>query len=167
MLIKQKTFYSQMEKHLESLKSAITKLRIADHIVYTTYPLIKDKRLLLKALDSIYESIVFTINSVLQYDYLGKRITLSSDPKENFETFINKSAKTYSIPESELQDLIDFIRMIENHKKSAMEFARKEKIIILSKDLKTTQIDLEKMRGYLNLGRKMLEKTKIIVTGNQ
>jgi hypothetical protein len=156
-----------MEKHLESLKNAITKLRIADHIVYTTYPLIKDKRLLLKALDSIYESIVFTINSILQYDYLGKRIALSSNPKENFETFLNKSAKNYNIPPVDLQELIDFIKMIENHKKSAMEFARKEKIVILTKDLKTTHIDLEKMRSYLNLGRKMLEKTKIIVTGNE
>jgi hypothetical protein len=156
-----------MEKHLESLSNAIKKLRIADHIVYTTYPLIKDKRLLLKALDSIYESIIYTINSILQYDYLNKKIILSTNPKENFDTFLNKSAKTYNISNQEIKELVEFIKIIESHKKSSMEFTRREKIIILSENLKTNQLDLEKMRKYLNLGKRMLEKTKIIVTIGQ
>jgi hypothetical protein len=153
-----------MEKHLESLKNAIVKLRIADHIIYTTYPLIKDKRLLLKALDSIYESLIYIINSILQYDYLNKKITLSQDPKENFETFLTKSAKNYAIPTQEIREIVEFVRMVENHKKSPMEFVRREKVIILSDNLRTDSLDMIKMRNYLNLGRKMLEKAKIIVT---
>ena len=156
-----------MEKPLESLQNAIAKLRIADHIVYTTYPLIKDKRLILKALDSIYESLIFMINSILQYDYLKGKIKLSSNPKENFDTFLNKSAKTYSIPTQEIKEIVEFIRIVESHRKSPMEFSRMEKVIILSDNLKTNSIDLEKMRYYLNMGRKMLEETKVIVTIGQ
>jgi len=152
-----------MEKHLESMQNAISKLRIADHIVYTTYPLIKDKRLLLKALDSIYESLVFTINAILQYDYLHNKINLSNNPKENFDIFLTKSSKTYGITTEELRAIIDFFRLAEAHKKSPMEFTRQEKIIILSENLKTSSLDLDKMRLYLNLGRKMLEKAKLIV----
>jgi hypothetical protein len=155
-----------MEKHLESLNKAIANLKIADHIVYVTYPIMKDKRLLLKALESIYDSFVQAINSVLQYDYLWKRIILYKDSRENFETFKRKCAKRYNISEQELNDLVNFLKIIENHKKSPMEFMRREKIVIMSDNLKTTLIDLEKIKFYLNFARTILSKIQPILARN-
>ena len=66
-----------MEKFQENLVQAIKNLQIADHMAYVTYPLINEKRLLLKIFDEIYKSIISCINAILNYEYLYKRIKLS------------------------------------------------------------------------------------------
>ena len=86
-----------MEKPLENLKEAERIIKNADHMLYVTFPLIKDKRLILKILLETKTGITKCINSILQYDYLYKRITLRKDPRENFRIFENKCAERYSI----------------------------------------------------------------------
>lgn len=147
-------------KHIENLRKAIKDMRIADHMIYVTYPVIKDKRLLLKALDGVYDSVVCTINAILQYDFLYRRIQLTEDPKKNFEIFTNKCAKRYNFTGEEIKDIIDLLTLIEAHKKSPMEFIRKDKIVIMSDSLKTTAIDLEKLKKYLNLSKNLVNKAK-------
>jgi hypothetical protein len=149
-----------MEKYVENLEKAIKNIRIADHMIYVTFPVIKDKRLLLKTLDQVYDSVVCTINAILQYDYLYKRINLSSDAKQNFDTFINKSAKRYNLTLEEIQDLIELLTIVENHKKSSLEFLRRDKIVIMSESLKTIIIGSEKLKKYLNLAKNIVNKAK-------
>ena len=71
-----------MEKFLEGLQKAEKTIQEADHIVYVTFPLIKDKRLLLKVLQEIKNAVIICINSVLQYEYLYKRIRIYKDARE-------------------------------------------------------------------------------------
>lgn len=150
----------EIPKHLESLKKAVHNIRIADHMIYVTYPVIKDKRLLLKALDEVYDSVVFTINSILQYDYLNKRVILSKNAHENFDTFITKCATRYNLNTEELASIKELLYLTENHRKSSMEFARKERIVILSDALKTAVIDSDKLKKYLNLAKNLVNKAK-------
>ena len=42
------------EKFIESLDKAVAILKTADHMLYMTYPLIREKRLLLKILNETY-----------------------------------------------------------------------------------------------------------------
>lgn len=150
-----------MEKHLESLQKAINNIRISDHMVYVTYPVIKDKRLILKALDHVSDAIIFIINSILQFDYLNKRIELSKDnPKLNFEIFRDKCSKRYNINGEELSEINELFYMVENHRKSPMEFLRKDKIVIMNENLKTNIIDPDKLKKYLNLAKNLVNKAK-------
>jgi hypothetical protein len=148
------------EKHIESLNKAIKNMRIADHILYVTYPVIKDKRLLLKSLEEVYDAIVLIINSILQYDYLQRRIELANNPQHNLDIFITKCAKRYNLTTEELDEIINLINLMQNHKKSPMEFTRKDKVIILSESLKTTAIDSEKLKKYLYLAKNLINKAK-------
>lgn len=147
-----------MEKYEESLAKSVKELRVADHILYVTYHIIKDKRLLLKALEQEYESLMSIINAILQYDYLWKRIQLYHDSRLNFETFIEKCSKRYAITTQEIQEIKDFISIVELHKKSPTEFMRKERVIIMSNSLKTSFIDYEKLKKYLEMIRKIIKK---------
>jgi len=63
-----------MERFLESLDKAKRLIQTADHLSYVTFPLIKEKRLLLKILEDISDSVVYTINAILQYEYIHKRV---------------------------------------------------------------------------------------------
>jgi hypothetical protein len=151
------------EKYLVSLTNAIKSIKVADHILYITYPLMKEKRLLLKALDCLYESTNLIISSILQYEYIWKRIILIQDSKVNFQTFIDKCTKRYNITEQEINDLNNLIQTVENHKKSPLEFLRKDKIIIMSDSLKTRTIDSEALKTYLKLSKSLFQKARNVL----
>jgi hypothetical protein len=129
-------------------------------MIYITYPVIKDKRLLLKALDEVYDSIVCAINAILQYDFLYSRIRLTDDPKQNFEIFINKCAKRYNLNGEEIKEIIELLNLVENHKKSSIEFLRKDKVVIMSESLKTTFIDSGRLKRFLNISKNLVNKAK-------
>ena len=148
------------EKYQESLLAAIKDMKVADHIIYVTYPIVKDKQLLLKALDLVYESITNIINSTLQYDYMWKRIQLYKDVRTNFGTFMDKCSKRLYLAQEELAEIRELFSLIESHRKSPMEFARGSKVIIMSNNLKTSFLDIEKLKKYLNLSRIAIEKAK-------
>lgn len=154
-----------MEKFLESLKEAEKKIRMADHMIYVTFPLIKDKRILLLLISELKKAIANCINAILQYDYLYKRISLYEDVKINFETFKSKSSKRFNITNQEIALIIKLFELEQNHKKSSMEFAKDNKIVILSEDMRQKIITLEEIKQFLQLSKDVLKKTKNIILG--
>ena len=149
-----------MEKFLKSIKEAEKIIKNVDHILYITFPLVKDKKLLLNVLEDIKSAISHCINSILQHEYLYKRITLYQNPKTNFITFIQKSSKYYHITEEETKRIVELFDLVEKHKESPMEFIKDGKIIIMSENLKTKLITIEKIKEFLLLSKSILIKTK-------
>ena len=149
-----------MEKFLEALATAEKDLRTIDHIIYVTFPLIKDKRLLLKVILDIKEVVTGCITSILQYEYLYKRINLYKDSRENFKTFTEKCAAKYKIHGGEIKLLLELFNFVEKHKESPFEFVKAEKIVILSENSKPTTLTLEKTKEFLIMAKDILRKTK-------
>ena len=65
-----------MERFLEYIQEAEKIIQTVDHMAYITFPLIKDKKLLLKILLETKIAVANCINSILQHEYIYKRITL-------------------------------------------------------------------------------------------
>jgi len=149
-----------MEKIIESLSSAEKNLQTIDHMVYITFPLIKDKRLLLKVLQEIKNIIASCINAILQHEYLYKRIRLFKDSQENFRIFTEKSAPRYDITRDEIKNIREVFDFAERHKESPLEFIKGDKVIILSENMAATTLSLEKTKGFLILAKDILRKTK-------
>ena len=149
-----------MEKFLENLEKAEKTFQIASHLAYVTYPLIKDKRLLIKILLETKKSLASCMNSILQFEYLYNRIKLSSEPKLNFKTFLDRCCPRYGINETEVKKIKKLFELTEKHKTSPFEFVRDEKIVILSDDLKTEIVSIEKIKEFLELTKKVIHNAK-------
>lgn len=149
-----------MEKILENITEAEKNLRIIDHLVYVTFPLIKDKRLLLKVIQEIKEVITSCITSILQYEYLYKRVSLYKDSRENFKTFTEKCAARYNIGKEEIKLVLELFEFVEKHKASPFEFIKNEKIVILSENSRPATLTLEKTKEFLITAKNFLKKTK-------
>ena len=149
-----------MEKFLQYLEEAQKIVRAIDHLLYVTYPLIKDKKMLLKILAESEKSIAYCINAILQYEYLYKRITLYKDAKSNLKIFFDKCSKKYGITNQEIKEILDLFKIVKSHKQSPLEFVRGDKIIILSENMKPESISLEKTKEFLLLSKSILAKTK-------
>ena len=155
-----------MEKFLENILEAEKNLRTIDHIIYVTFPLIKDKRLLLKVIQEIKDVVTNCITSILQYEYLYKRISLYRDSRENLKTFTEKCAQRYNIGKDEIRLILELFKFVENHKKSPFEFVKDEKIVILSENSKPTTMTLEKTKEFLITAKDILKKTKEGIKGS-
>jgi hypothetical protein len=149
-----------MEKFLENLFEAEKSIRRLDHIIYVTYPIIKDKRLLLKILTEIKSSIARCISSILHYEYIYKRIKLSKNPIENLRTFKTKCASRYEISFAEMKLITELFNIIKRHKTSPFEFRKEDKIVILSENLEPKIVIFKDTKEFLALAKIILDKTK-------
>ncbi len=150
-----------MQKFLQNIQEAQKTIQVIDHMIYVTYPLIKDKKILTKLLIETKKVITNCINSILQYEYLYKRITLYQNPKTNFKIFKEQCAKRYEITPEQIEIIIDLFELVEKHKQSAMEFLKNEKVIILSENLQTETITIEKIKEFFNLSKEIMRKTLV------
>lgn len=145
-----------MEKYQENLKQAIRSLQIADHMTYVTFPLVNEQRLLIKIFDEIHKTIINCINAILNYEYLYKRVQLYINNGENIRTFANKCAKTYNLSNEQIKRILEILELNKKHKQSAMEFVKKNRVVILSDNLKTQTLDIQKIKEYLLLAKQFL-----------
>ena len=152
-----------MEKFLENLHEAEQLIKKIDHMVYVTYPLIQEKRLVLKIISETKNAIIKCINSILQYEYLYKRVRLTKDPKENMKIFKVKCAPRYNISIEEIKLMLELFDLIEKHKKSPFEFKKQEKIVILSENSSPKVIVIENAKEFLALAKGILIKSKNVM----
>jgi len=150
------------EKFISSLEKARKSLKLADHLTYMTFPIVKENKLLLKVLDELSQTIISLINAILQYEYLHKRIQIYKDPKENFRTF-KEIAKKYKISEEQVNKIIEILSLAEKHKKSPFEFVKNNKIVIMSDSLRTDALTLEKTKSVLIETKDIFRKVSLVI----
>ena len=155
-----------MDKFIENILEAERMLYSSDHLIYTTFPVVQDKRILLQTMKSISAASTKIINTILQYDYILKRLKLDKNPKTNFETFENNCAPRYEILPSEIKILKELFKLNNLHKNSGMTFRRDKKIVIMSDNLTTDILTYEKTKEFLNISKELLKKTKIQIIKN-
>jgi len=155
-----------MDKFIENIIEAEKILYSADHLIYTTFPIIQDKRILLQTMKNVAKASTKIINTILQYDYIKKKINLTKNQKENFETFEKKCAPRYEILSTEIITIKELFKLNNIHKNSGMTFRRDKKIIILSDDLTTDILTYEKTKEFLKTSKELLKKTKIYIVNS-
>jgi hypothetical protein len=145
-----------MDKFLEHLHEAKNSLHLAD----ITFKVIKDKKILLKILLETKSSLLSSINAILQYEYIYKRIDLYKSSKENLRTFARKCAPAYKISPEEIRTIFEILELADNHKNSSMEILKDDKIIILLDNLRAEVFNLEKAKKFISTAKNILLKAK-------
>lgn len=119
------------EEYVKSFEKAKDEMKTADHLAYVTYNIVKDNKIIPRIIDKTCLSLLYTINAILQREYLYKRITLYKDSKDNIETF-KKIHKRYNIDDYEFKKICEILEIAKKHKFSELEFSKNEKIVIVS-----------------------------------
>jgi len=148
-------------KFISSLELAKKELERADHFTYVTLPVVKDNRLLLRVLEGISNSVLNAINAVLQFEYLNKRILIYNNARDNFNTFKSLAGR-YNISQEQLATISEILSLGERHKKSPLEFIKNSKIVIISDDMRTETLTLEKIKLFLVEAKDLIRKISVI-----
>ena len=153
-----------MTSPIEILNKAEKTIRISDHMIYITYPLIRENKLLKSILKQIYGTAEEVIDAVLQHEWTFKRIAqpgrgITLANSQNFELF-QKCTARYSITLQETEKLKELLKLMVKHKESSIEFTRKDKLVFMSNNARTESIGLEDLKNYLTVLKSILRKAK-------
>jgi len=148
----------------QTFEEAKKTLRIADHMIYITYPVLKENRLLVKVLEEIHLAVQKTVEMILKHEYDMKRVKIYSDPKLNFTIFEQKCAFRYNLTSGELAGIKQIIELFNYHKSSPVEFVRQNKFIMMSDDLRTESITQQKLKGLLSIAKEVIRKAEISIS---
>ncbi|MBL7050657.1 hypothetical protein ISS04_00670 [Candidatus Woesearchaeota archaeon] len=157
-----------MEKFQEYLVKSKKNLRIADHMVFVTYTLIKDPKLLLSALRNIFLSLTNGMNALLYHERLFKRIPIFPENfSSKFSILKNNCMGKHNLNQSYIFLIRDLHNLLLEHKNSPVEFARKDKFIICSSNYRMKSIALSEIKEYISRTKSFIQDIEKITSKNE
>ncbi|MFH1770410.1 MAG: hypothetical protein ABH828_02530 [archaeon] len=146
-----------MEEFQLARDKALKNIRVADHMLIMTYPMVRDPKLLLAVLENIFSSLTNAFSSLLYYERTFKRIPIFNDDFDSkFALFKDKLVSKYDI-NKEYLNLIETIReILVEHKRSPVEFSRGERFVICSSNYRMKTLSVNDIKKYV-------AKTKLFV----
>ncbi|MFH1026150.1 MAG: hypothetical protein V1764_05670 [Nitrospirota bacterium] len=157
-----------MEKFQEARDKAKRNLQIADHMIYMTYNMVKDPKLLIVIMENIFLALTNAMSSVLYYEKFFKRI----EPfPENFESkfaiFQQECVKKYNIDKSYILLIRDVKDFIFEHRQSAVEFVRKDRFVICTDNYQMKAVSVDQIKRYIGITKNFLQETARIVSRDE
>jgi hypothetical protein len=134
-------------------------LKIADHMVYVTYPVINENRLLIKILAQINNVMSSVVLAVLENEYANKRIKSYADLKMNFQSFM-ESSKRYGLEKPHIESMKKVAALMELHSQSSMEFVKKGSFVIMSDSMHTEEITYPLVKSLLSAIKQILDSVE-------
>jgi len=136
----------------------------AFHLLTVTFPLVKDPKLLMGIINNIFLSIEATIDIILKCEKELELIpAYPNEFKNKFNLFKSKSAKRHHILTNHLEVLGEIHTILELHKKSPVEFRRKDRFIICNKDYKMYEITVKEIKNYLETNKIFLQSANKVI----
>lgn len=153
-----------MEKVRLLIGEAGRNIHIADHLLYVTYPVIKETKMLYSITEKIANASKKLMQAILYYERMYKRV---NPQKGNFryelEVFRRKCAQRYNLDESYIQMIDETNNVVMSKKESPMTFVRRDKYVICDKSYsKTNALTLKKVQGYLQISKQLINKARQI-----
>jgi hypothetical protein len=153
-----------MEKFEEARDKARKNIKLADHLIYVTYGLVKDPKLFLAIMDNIFLALTNSLGALLHFERYYKRIPPFHDKFDSKMLMFKEYCFTkYGFSKEEL----DFIFMIKDtiisHKKSPVEFRRSDSFVICDDKYHMKSITMDNIKEYLEKTKAIFEKVNSLV----
>ena len=157
-----------MDKYDGLMNVALRKIHIADHMLTMTYPMIKDPKLLLAVMENIFLALTNSIGALLYYERTYKRVPPFQDTfVSKFNVFKEKCAVRYGFEKGYILMMQEIKDIIMQHKKSPVEFTRKDSFVICSDDYQMRTISLDKMKNYILKSKLFVQNINGIINKNK
>jgi hypothetical protein len=136
------------------ISQAMKKVKVADHMLTQTYPLIKDPKILVAVVNNLFNGCNFAMNSVLDFERKYKRIHLfSSNFEQKYYLFKTKISPRYNFNKDTVRVIKILHDIVLEHKRAPIEFSRQDKFVICNENYRMRTINVSQIKNYINLGR--------------
>jgi hypothetical protein len=142
--------------------NALEELRLADHMIYVTLPLLDDKQIFLNAVSHLGNAVRDIVRTFMKFEAAYKRINFL--PSEDL--LINEFIMSYS----ERLGVESFIQMIKDvtsfnnvRKRSSIKLKRNDKFIVISPEYSMVALSMKQVKEYLGLAREFIQKMRGLI----
>lgn len=141
-----------MDDFLVLKQQAIREVRLADHMLTMTYPLLKDPKLLLAILENLFLASSHAMSALLSFERAWKRIPAFQDTFESkFHIFKQKVVPRYQIDMKWLRFIAELKEALEDHRQASTEFSRKGMFVMANEEYRLRTLSVDDLKYYLRL----------------
>ncbi|HII29603.1 hypothetical protein COT48_04990 [Candidatus Woesearchaeota archaeon CG08_land_8_20_14_0_20_47_9] len=156
-----------MEEFHQALEDAHRSIRIADHLISVTYPMVGDKKLFISILRNIFNAFKCCVDALVFYDE-KRGSPLSVGGRASFEErlslfSINLTAR-YNISPAFAKLINEIREILLEHRKSPVEFVRHNRVIICSESYKLRVLSEAQLKEYIRRARELMQTIARCVT---
>ena len=155
-------------KHGQLIQFAKKEIEIADHLLYMTFPLVKETKFLLAIAGHIIASGRAALQSLLEYERYYKR--LEAYPKNfamEISIFRQKLEEKHKFDPKYYRLLSKLLEIYKYDKNSSVRFKRGERYILTSADYDMTILDVNLIKRYSSVTRKFVDDILKVVNKNE
>lgn len=147
-----------MEKIRAAVVQANNFFRVADHLAYVSYPLLKDNKLLLIIAKNLYMAGAKGMDAVIYRERFYKRIDfLPSDFNLRVQVFETEIAPKLNIKPNVAKAVRELKFILNQYKDSPVAFSRKDNFIICNNDYSLVKtVDMQMLKSYILVMREFL-----------
>lgn len=139
-------------------------LKLADHMLTVTYPLVQDPKILLGVLDHLYKSSKMMIESAVEFERYFRRIPqVQNNFQSKYLMFKSRLSKKYCFQKDDYFAIDSILELMMNHRKSSTEFTRDGKIMICDNNFSVKQVTEKELKKHVEQLKKTHNKIKIVV----
>ncbi|MFA5855797.1 MAG: hypothetical protein WC867_00430 [Candidatus Pacearchaeota archaeon] len=150
-------------KSKEYFIESINHIKTSERMTYYIYPIIDDKRFILKILDSINKSLFSLFQSILINDNLDKKLKNSKQDKDFLKNYSIKIRKKYNLSNKDIKTIHKLINLSIIRKKSAIDIVKDKKIILMMEDLNTFVLEISSIKEYITFMKNLQKKVEFII----
>ncbi len=148
--------YKELIQQLETAKNEV---RVADHMLIMTYPLVRDPKMLIAILKKLMKACDIALNVAVKLEYENKKITvLPKDIGSKIKIIGDALHKSYGFERMEIRIIKEIYKIMQEHEAAAIEFTRKEKLIISSEDYHLRTLSYNQIKKYVPLIKSFISK---------
>jgi len=130
------------------VERALSELKLADHMIFVTLPLLNDRMIFLNAVTHVYNGIKMVIDEFLQKEYRYKRLESIPPDDDKITAFL----KNY-INRLKLNAYVEAINRIDAFirvkAKSSVRLRKDDKFVLITPDYETVSISESEIKGYI------------------
>jgi hypothetical protein len=153
------------EKHNISLESAKQNIKVADHMMNVTYPLVMDPKLFPTIIENIFLGYANALAAILHYERYYKRIPPFNDSFDSKLMFYDTYVKDqYKFNPHYAKTMNSIRELMIAHKKSPVEFSRKGKFVICNDEYSLKTLDIDVVKSYIRECKNFISEIERIIS---
>jgi len=155
-----------VEKLKKDILYANKSIKIVGHMLFVTYPLVKDNKMFISILQNINKSLILAMDSILYYERMYKRINPYPDDFDTKLEILRKiNGRRYGFDKDVCKLILEINDLIKYRKHAPVEFSRKDGFVLCDKNYKTIIIKENDMKNYFSKAKVfILQVYNIILT---
>ncbi|MFP4424553.1 MAG: hypothetical protein ACLFP2_04990 [Candidatus Woesearchaeota archaeon] len=141
------------------IEESLQNINVAEYLINRTYHTVEDSRLLLSGLENTFLAFTKGISAILYHERKYKHIPKFPETLEGKISIFRDTSSRLKL-EQYLNTIDELREVLVAHQKSAIEFTKKDRLVICSDDYNLNIITADVIKKHLSKAKEFIEEIR-------